>query len=312
MGGKSDVFAAGAVCWRLIDGRMHVLLIHRTVHGDITIPKGKVDPGETLPRTAVREIEEETGLAVALGGPLGVSRYDMPDGHAKIVHYWAAEITAEAIAHSTFVPNGEVAALEWVTIKKARSYLSYPADVEIMEAFGALVDAGVTRTFAIIALRHGKAAPRTGSGPDARRPLTPRGVTQAASLVDTVTAWRPLRIISSTATRCVTTVAPLAAATGIPVKQTDRISQDALESGEADVRSVVGKRVRARKTAVLCSHGPVLPEILREIALATGGQTYPALFDAANLDTGGFSIVHLSSENPAAGILAIETYPATA
>lgn len=312
MGGKNDVYAAGAVCWRLIDGRMHVLLIHRTVHGDVTIPKGKLDPGETLPRTAVREVEEETGLAVALGVPLGISHYAMPDGHAKIVHYWAAEVTAEAIAHSTFVPNSEVAAIEWVTIKKARSYLSYPADVTILEAFSTLVEAGVTRTFAVIALRHGKAAPRTGSGPDAKRPLTERGVTQAASLVNTVTAWRPLRIISSTATRCITTVAPLSAATGIPIKQTDLISQDALESGEADIRSIVGKRVRARKTAVLCSHGPVLPEILREIALATGGKTYPALFDAANLDTGGFSIMHLSSENPAAGILAIETYPATA
>jgi len=189
--------------------------------------------------------------------------------------------------------------------------LSYPVDVDILERFAAFVDSGVTRTFAVIALRHAKAAPRDGVGPDARRPLTARGVTQAASLVDTVTAWRPLRIFSSTATRCVTTVAPLAAATGIPIKQTDLISQDALESGEADVRSIVGKRVRARKTVVLCSHGPVLPEILREIALATGSPTSSALFDAADLDTGGFSIVHLSSENPAAGILAIETYPAT-
>ena len=308
---STDVYAAGAVCWRMIDGRMHVLLIHRTVHGDVTIPKGKVDPGESLPRTAVREVEEETGLSVALGVPLGVSHYDMPDGRTKIVHYWAAEITPEAIAKSTFVPNGEVAAIEWVTIKKARSYLTYPADVEILEVFSSLVDAGVTRTFAVIALRHGKAAPRTGAGPDARRPLTARGVSQAASLVDTVTAWRPLRIISSTATRCVTTVAPLAAFTGIPIKQTDLISQDALENGEADVRTVVGKRVRARKTAVLCSHGPVLPEIMREIALATGSQPSATLLDAGHLDTGGFSIVHLSAENPAAGILAIETYPAT-
>ncbi|TFD48456.1 NUDIX hydrolase [Cryobacterium sp. Hh11] len=307
-----NVYAAGAVCWRLIDGRMHVLLIHRTVHGDVTIPKGKVDPGESLPRTAVREVAEETGLDVALGVPLGVSHYDMPDGRTKIVHYWAAEITPDAIARSTFVPNDEVAAIEWVTIKKARSYLSYPADVEILETFSALVDSGVTRTFALIALRHGKAAPRTGAGPDARRPLTARGVTQATGLVATITAWRPLRIISSTAVRCVTTVAPLAAATGIPIKQTDLISQDALESDEADVRSIVGKRVRSRKTAVLCSHGPVLPEIMREIALATGSQPTTALFDAADLDTGGFSIVHLSSVNPAAGILAIETFRATA
>jgi len=71
---------------------------------------------------------------------------------------------------------------------------------------------------------------------------------------------------------------------------------------------VVGKRIRARKTAVLCSHGPVLPEIMREIALATGTMPGSYLDDAADLDTGGFSVVHLSATNPASGIVSIETY----
>src|SRR6188768_1566812 len=129
MSDPGPVYAAGAVCWRIIDGRMHVLLIHRTVHGDVTIPKGKVDPGETLPQTAVREIGEETGLEVALGVPLGISRYPMPSGREKVVHYWAAEVSDHALQHSTFKPNAEVAALEWVTIKRARSYLTYAPDV---------------------------------------------------------------------------------------------------------------------------------------------------------------------------------------
>ncbi len=306
---ETAVYAAGAVCWRLIDGKVHVLVIHRTVHGDVTIPKGKVDPGESLPRTAVREINEETGLSVALGVPLGVSHYRMPNGRDKIVHYWAAEVAPEAILRSTFVPNGEVAALEWVTIKRARTYLSYPADVEILESFARLVDNGVTRTFALIALRHGKAVPaEKWDGPDKTRPLNPRGVQQAASVVETITAWGPSRIITSTATRCVTTVAPLAAATGIEVKRTDRIAQDAYDEGKADVRAEIGKRVRARKTAVLCSHGPVLPEILREIALATGTTLGSYISDAADLETGGFSVVHLSADNPSSGIIAIETH----
>jgi len=303
------VYAAGAVCWRLIDGKVHVLLIHRTVYGDVTIPKGKVDAGETLPQTAVREIEEETGLAVALGVPLGVSTYSLLNGREKIVHYWAAEISAGAIQHSTFVPNGEVAAIEWVTIKKARTYLSYTPDVDIIDAFAKLVDTGVTRTFALIALRHGKAVqPGTWDGPDCSRPLTERGVKQAAAIVPTITAWQPQRIVSSTATRCVTTVAPLAAATGIQIKRTERYSQDAFEQGIADVRSGIGKRVRSRKTAVICSHGPVLPEILHEIALATGTTHGAYISDAASLNTGSFSVVHLSSDNPSAGIVAIETH----
>jgi 8-oxo-dGTP diphosphatase len=303
------IYAAGAVCWRVVDGKVIVLVIHRTRYGDVTLPKGKVDPGETLPQTAVREIEEETGLKVALGVPLGVSDYPLASGRNKIVHYWSAEVTDEAIAKSTFLPNSEVAALEWVTIKKARSYLTYERDVEILETFAKLADEGVTSTFAIIALRHGKAvAPSSWSGPDATRPLTERGVQQAATNVATIEAWRPRTILTSPAVRCVATVAPLAATTGIRPKQKPHLSQDAYEAGSANVRDVVGKRVRARKTAVLCSHGPVLPEILREVALATGTVPGSYLGSASDLPTGGFSVIHLSATNPSSGIIAIETH----
>ncbi|MFF1573141.1 NUDIX domain-containing protein [Leifsonia sp. NPDC058292] len=306
---SSAIYAAGAVCWRVVDEKIVVLVVHRAKYGDVTIPKGKVDPGETLPQTAVREIEEETGLRVALGVPLGVSTYPLSSGRDKIVHYWAAEATDKAIAQSTFVPNNEIAAIEWVTIKKARSYLTYERDVEILEAFAKLLDEGVTATFALIALRHGKAEPRgSWKGSDASRPLTARGVKQAATDVPTLESWNPRRIVTSDAVRCVATVAPLAAATGIKPKRAHGISQEAYEEGEGSVREVIGKRVRSRKSAVLCSHGPVLPEIMREIALATGTMPGAYLTDAADLDTGGFSVVHLSATNPASGIIAIETY----
>ncbi|WP_136708590.1 NUDIX hydrolase [Agromyces sp. H66] len=306
---STAVYAAGAVCWRLIEGKLHVLVIHRTVYGDVTIPKGKVDPGESLPRTAVREIAEETGLEVALGVPLGVSRYVLASGREKIVHYWAAEVSERAVHRSTFKPNAEVAALEWVTIKRARGYLSYPPDVEILENFAKLVEQGVTSTFALLLVRHGKAVGRGGwKGPDATRPLVDRGVAQAAALVDTLTAWAPKRIVSSPAVRCVTTVTPLAAATGIDIKREEGISQDAWEAGEDEVRRVVGKRVRSGKTAVICGHGPVLPEIIREIALATATPLGSYVTDAAELETGAFSVVHLSATNSGSGIIAIETH----
>lgn len=303
------IYAAGAVCWRIIDGRIHVLVVHRTVYGDVTIPKGKVDPGESLPRTAVREIAEETGLDVALGVPLGVSRYPLPSGREKIVHYWAAEVSEKAVQRSTFKPNAEIAALEWVTIKRARTYLSYEPDVEILETFAKLVDQGVTSTFALLLVRHGKAVGRSGwKSTDAARPLVERGVQQAAALVGPVTAWAPKRIVSSPAVRCVTTVAPLAAATGMTVKREEGISQDAWESGRHEVRRVVGKRVRAGKTSVICSHGPVLPEIIREIALATGTPLGSYVTDAAGLEPGAFSVVHLSATNSGSGLIAIETH----
>jgi 8-oxo-dGTP diphosphatase len=310
---STAIYAAGAVCWRVIDGKMNILVIHRTRYADVTLPKGKVDPGETLPQAAVREVKEETGLSVHLGVPLGITNYVISSGREKFVHYWAAEVAEAAVAASTFLPNGEVAALEWVTVKKARRYLSYEHDIEIIDAFAALVDEGVTRTFALIALRHGKATPPSDwDGPDATRPLLPKGVKQAAANVGPIAAWGPRKLLTSPAVRCAATVAPLAAAYGLkPVKEPG-ISQDAFESGTGNVREVIGRRVRKLKTAVLCSHGPVLPEILREIALATGTTMGSYIRDAAALETGGYSVVHLSASNPASGIIAIETHLAGA
>jgi 8-oxo-dGTP pyrophosphatase MutT (NUDIX family)/phosphohistidine phosphatase SixA len=303
------VYAAGGVVWRLVDGKLTVLLIHRTAYRDISLPKGKVDPGETLAETAAREIFEETGIRVNLGIPVGVSRYRMPNKRQKIVHYWSAEATEVAIRASAFVPNREIAAIEWMTPKKALKRLSYPVDIEILENFLRFVDDGVLATFPLIVLRHAKALSREEwKGKDAARPLSPRGRKQASAAVGQLLAFGPRKIVSSPAARCMKTVSPLSSATGRPIEQTRLISQDAWEEGESDARRIVGERVRARKPAILCSHGPVLPEIMTEIALATGTLRGSYLGSASALDTGAFSVVHLSATNPGSGIVAIETH----
>lgn len=306
---ETAIYAAGGVVWRIVDGKLRVLLIHRTKYRDVTLPKGKVDPGEMLAETAAREIHEETGIRVHLGVPIGVSRYRLPSKRTKIVHYWSAEATEPAIRTSSFVPNKEIAALEWVSLKKARTRLSYPVDVEILENFARLIDEGILQTFPIIALRHAKALPREEwKGDDAARPLAARGKKQSQSIVGPLLAFGARKIISSPAVRCHKTVVPLAAATGKKIETTPLISQDAWEEGRSDARSVIGARVRARKPTILCSHGPVLPDILAELALATGTLRGSYLGSASALEPGAFSVVHLSVQNPGSGIVAIETH----
>ncbi len=307
---ETAVYAAGGVVWRMVDGKLLVLAIHRTKYRDITLPKGKVDPGESLAETAVREIFEETGIRVHLGVPVGISKYRLPSKRTKIVHYWSTEATEEAIRGSFFVPNREIAAIEWLTPKKALERLSYPVDVEILENFLRLVDDGVLATFPVVVLRHGKATPREDwKGKDAARPLTDRGKRQAKAAVGPLRAFGIRRVVSSDAVRCVDTVAPLAKALGRDIRRTELISQDAWEEGRADVRAVVGKRVRSRKAAVLCSHRPVIPTIMSELALATGSLKGSYIESAADLEVGGFSVAHLSATNPGSGIVAIETHP---
>ncbi|MDQ1124966.1 NUDIX hydrolase [Microbacterium trichothecenolyticum] len=306
---ETAVYAAGGVVWRIVEGKLRVLLIHRTKYRDLTLPKGKVEPGETLAETAVREIREETGIRVSLGVPVGVSRYKMPSSRTKIVHYWAAEATDAAVRTSSFVPNKEVAAIEWMSVKKARKNLSYPVDIEILDEFSRLIDERALPTFPLIALRHGKARPRDEwEGADTDRPLTTRGRRQAEAIVGPLLAYGVRRIVSSPAERCVRTVTPLSHALGQRIQMSGAISQDAWEQGRSDARSVIGERVRARKPVVLASHGPVLPDILQEVALATGTMRGAYLGSSSSLEPGGFSVIHIPVAHPGAGIVAIETH----
>lgn len=303
------VVAAGAVCWRLVGRETRILVVHRTQHKDISLPKGKVDAGELLPQTAVREIAEETGLAITLGAPLGVVEYTMPNGRDKVVHYWAAEVDEHALQLAKFMPNDEIAALEWVAIDKVRKKLSYSHDVDVIDRFAALLKKDRARTFAVIALRHAKAVPpATWDGPDSTRPLMHRGVDQATSIAAALAAYSPEKIISSTAVRCLATVEPVAQLTQLPIKPTDAISQDALEHGQSDVASVVAKRIKKRQSAILCSHGPVLPHIISEVAALAETTPDAVLRESASLDTGAFTVLHIARNRRKSRLVAVETH----
>lgn len=97
----ADILAAGAVCWRNGAEGIEVALIHRPRYNDWSWPKGKVEPGETLPEAAIREVREETGFDVRLGVPLPTAEYMVGGKNLKKVFYWSAEVKGEA----TFAPH---------------------------------------------------------------------------------------------------------------------------------------------------------------------------------------------------------------
>jgi 8-oxo-(d)GTP phosphatase len=307
------VLAAGAVCWKVTPkGNLKILVVHRTQHRDVSLPKGKVDPGETLPETAVREIAEETGLVIGLGPPLGVVEYQLPSGRDKVVYYWSAEVPPLAIANSTFASNDEIESLTWMKLDKARARLSYPHDVDIVDRFAELHGQGRARTFAIIALRHGKAeSPDSWDGPDATRPLTQRGMDQAASVAHGIAAYRPTTLVSSTAVRCVSTIAPTARITGLDVIETDVISQDAY-SGNADkIERLIKKYLDRGETTVFCSHGPVLPQIISAVLAVAGGHSGERS-RASALSTGEYAVMHVPVDDPHSGVVAVEVHSPSA
>ena len=58
----SDEIAGGGRAWWSRDGE--VLVVHRPRYDDWSLPKGKLDPGESLEEAALREVEEETAAAL--------------------------------------------------------------------------------------------------------------------------------------------------------------------------------------------------------------------------------------------------------
>ena len=289
------IYAAGCVLWREQDGKLSVAMVHRGRYDDYGWAKGKLDPGEVLPQTAVREIEEETGLKVQLGVSLGVQHYNVPSGEPKEVHYWAARVSDKALAKSKFVPHEEVAEVIWCSPEEAVTKLSYDADKAFLEVLVALHLRGELRTKPFIVLRHAKATPRTDwKGPDGKRPLLPIGAVQAKSVVPLLAAFGIKRIVTSPWTRCLTTVEPYAESRKLNIIERLALSEHGNANGPERTKKVVRKLVESREPSVLCSHRPSLPSILDALAeYGTPGQEI-RLHEGRALKPGHMMVVHLT------------------
>jgi 8-oxo-dGTP diphosphatase len=133
---SAEVFAAGGVVWRRGDRGIEVAVVHRPRYDDWSLPKGKLDDGESFEQAAVREVEEETGLRCALGPFLDEIGYRDHKDREKLVRYWAMEA-----GDGDFTPNDEVDEMRWVGIQDAPGMLSYDFDRALIDRAAAAVQA---------------------------------------------------------------------------------------------------------------------------------------------------------------------------
>lgn len=120
--------AAGGVVWRRSSkGTLKVLLVHRPRYDDWSLPKGKLEPGESHRQAALREVEEETGLRCDAQEELLEVRYADRKGRPKRVRYWAMERV-----DGSFQPNDEVDEIRWVPVEEVERLVSYPRDARVV------------------------------------------------------------------------------------------------------------------------------------------------------------------------------------
>jgi 8-oxo-dGTP diphosphatase len=123
------VRAAGGVVTRSGANGPEILLVHRPKYDDWTLPKGKAEPGESDEDCALREVEEETGLACDLGDEVAAVEYEDAAGRPKRVRYFAMT-PPEGVDAS---PQNEVDAVRWLTREQALEALSYGRDRQVIE-----------------------------------------------------------------------------------------------------------------------------------------------------------------------------------
>jgi 8-oxo-dGTP diphosphatase len=104
-----------------------VLLVHRPRYDDWTLPKGKLDRGETFEAAALREVREETGLRCTLGREVATTEYRDSKDRPKVVRYWLMEVEGGG-----FRANDEVDEVRWVPVTDAAELLTYDRDREVL------------------------------------------------------------------------------------------------------------------------------------------------------------------------------------
>ncbi|HUI02042.1 MAG TPA: phosphoglycerate mutase family protein [Acidimicrobiales bacterium] len=117
----------------------------------------------------------------------------------------------------------------------------------------------------MVLVRHGHAGTKEGWKDDDRlRPLDARGRRQAARLPAVLVPLRPGALFSSPLVRCVQTLEPTAAATGLAVQEHDALVPDDVP-GALDLVHALACTDPAGPP-VLCTHGEVLGEVLASLA----------------------------------------------
>ncbi|MEU4707023.1 bifunctional NUDIX hydrolase/histidine phosphatase family protein [Nocardia salmonicida] len=265
---RPNIHAAGAVLWRAGAVGPEIGVIHRPKYGDWSLPKGKLDPGETPVVAAVREVGEETGLPATLGRYLGHVTYPIP-GHRQLkrVDYWAAEA-----ADGDFAVNNEVDQMRWFPLAEVMDQLSYPMDRQIVRIFARLP----ARTNTVLLVRHAKAGKRNRfDGPDELRPLEASGEQQAKGLTPNLLAFGASEIYSADPLRCIQTVTPLAEQLDAEINCEPMFSEQGYDSAKSAARQRFLSLVTDRGVPVVCSQGGVIPDLTQWLA-EQGGLTLPS------------------------------------
>ena len=118
-----------------------VLASRRTRRGDLVwgLPKGLVEEGERPEQAAVREVQEETGLAAEIRAPLGdISYWYVWEGVRvkKTVSFFLMEAVGGAIEEH----DHEMEEVRWLPLAEAAAVAGFDSEQDLIGKAVALLD----------------------------------------------------------------------------------------------------------------------------------------------------------------------------
>lgn len=129
--------AVGAVIWR---GPDELLLVRRGKPprlGEWSLPGGRVESGETVRQALLREIREETGLAVEIGPLIDVVDFIQPASEgAGPYHYVLIDFSAQWQSGDA-TPGDDVTECAWLAPKDALEAVSWDETRRVIRASAA-------------------------------------------------------------------------------------------------------------------------------------------------------------------------------
>jgi 8-oxo-dGTP pyrophosphatase MutT (NUDIX family)/phosphohistidine phosphatase SixA len=249
--------AAGGVVWRGRRGGVDVALVHRPRYDDWSLPKGKLDAGESELAAAVREVGEEIGSRVAVSRRITTIAYDVA-GTRKSVAYWVMHHL-----DGRFEPNHEVDAVEWMSPTAARARMTYDIERRVVDDFAAVP----LPESVIVLVRHAKAGKRSEwRGADNLRPLEATGHAQAHRLIGFLTPFAPDQVITASPLRCVDTVAPVADALGLALVVDPVFDDEAYSAAPGPTETALLALAKPGRVTVVCSQGHTIPNLVDRLA----------------------------------------------
>jgi 8-oxo-dGTP diphosphatase len=308
--------AAGALVWRVRDGELQVLAVHRPRYNDWSWPKGKLAKGETLPQCAIREVAEETGKQIVLGQPLPTLRYPIGAGRQKVVRYWAAQVAApegravKARPPVKIAPKHEVDRVRWLTVDQAKARITFPDDLRPLEVLAEAYANDRLDTRAFVLVRHARAKRRKAwSGTDGARPLTKAGARRARAIVPLIAAFGVTHVSSSPATRCLETIGPYAQAARLEIKTSQALTEPGHAEKPLRTAGVMINLLGKGGNRVVCVHRPTLPTIVEMVRASTRPYTRGALpRKNPYLPAGGVLVAHVVDTESGPLSVAVETH----